>query len=225
MAQRDRWFSLGFGAAALSAIAIGFGPSFYLRPGRLPALAPVVIAHGLLFTSWVVLFIVQAALVAAGGSALHRRLGVAGAGLAATMVVSAPPMAVSLARRGLPPGDPIGFLLVVLTDLLLFGTFVGAGLYHRHRRETHQRLMMLALVSLLPPAISRWPVAIAHPAPVIAGTITVFVLAAPVADWLASRRIDRVSLWGGVAVLVSLPLRFAVAHTAAWQAVANRLIH
>lgn len=219
----DRWFYIGITVAALGAIVIGFGPSFY-RPGTLPTLAPCVVMHGLLFSSWVVLFLVQASLVAAGKPKLHRRLGVAAAGLAVIMVVTAPPMAVALARRGLPPGEPLEFLLVILTDLLLFGAFVGAGLYNRRRSETHKRLMVLAMVSLLPPGISRWPIAVKHPAPVIMGVMLVFLAAAPICDLLAGRRLNRVSLWGGIAVLVSLPLRFAAAQTAVWRMFANWLI-
>jgi len=190
----------------------------------MPALSPRVVAHGLLFSSWVILFLVQATLVAAGQSKLHRRLGVAAAGLAAIMVVTAPPMAVALARRGLPPGQPLEFLLVILTDVLLFGVLVGAGLYYRGRRETHKRFMVLAMVSMLPPGISRWPIAVTHPAPVIMGVMLVFLAAASIADLLARRRLNRVSLWGGVAVLVSLPLRFAVAQTAVWHSFASWLI-
>jgi hypothetical protein len=43
-------------------------------------------------------------------------------------------------------------------------------------------------------------------------------------DLLARHRLNRVSLWGGLVVLLSLPLRFAVAHTTAWHSVASWLI-
>jgi hypothetical protein len=144
--------------------------------------------------------------------------------LAVIMLITAPPMAVDLARRGLPPGEPLEFLLVILTDLMLFTIFVAAGLYNRHRSKTHKRLMLLAMVSMLPPSIGRWPIAVKHPAPVIIGIMLVFLAAAPIFDLLVRRRLSRVSLWGGLAVLVSLPLRFAVAQTAAWHALANWLV-
>jgi hypothetical protein len=72
-------------------------------------------------------------------------------------------MAVELARRGLPRGEPREFLLVILTDLLLFAIFVAAGIYNRHRSKAHKPLMLLAMVSMLPPSISRWPIAVKHP--------------------------------------------------------------
>jgi hypothetical protein len=43
--------------------------------------------HGLLFTAWVLLFLLQAMLVATRRVKLHMRLGIAGAALPAVMVV------------------------------------------------------------------------------------------------------------------------------------------
>lgn len=72
-----------------------------------------------------------------------------------------------LAKRGLPAGDPLVFLLVILTDLFLFAVFVAAGICYRARGETHKCFMVVGTVSMLPPAISRWPIAASHPAPVV----------------------------------------------------------
>ena len=134
-----RWFYSGISVAVLGVVVTGFGPSFYVRPATMPALATRVVVHGILFSGWVALFLVQTALVRTGQTKMHRRLGVAAAGRAAIMVITAPPMAVALARRGLPPGQPLEFLLVILTDLFFFGLFVGAGIYNRRRSETHKR--------------------------------------------------------------------------------------
>jgi hypothetical protein len=51
---------------------------------------------------------------------------------------------------------------------------------------THKRLMLLAMVSMLPPSISRWPIAVKQPAPVIMGDVLLFLAAAPISDLLAS---------------------------------------
>jgi hypothetical protein len=50
------------------------------------------------------------------------------------------------------------------------------------------------------------------------------IAAAPVYDLIARRRPNPMSLWGGLALLASGPLRFAVAKTAAWHHFASWLI-
>ena len=218
-----RWFYVGMAFASLVTIFIGFAHSFYLRPATMPALAPIVVVHGIVFTCWVLLFLTQTALVASGNTNLHRRLGIATACLAGLLIGLGLVIAFPAARRGALPGDPLAFLLVMLTDLLFFTVFAFAGLYNRRRSETHKRLMLLAMINLLPPAISRWPIAVGHP-PVIACIFIAFLAAAPIYDLVARRRPNPISLWGGFAVLVSLPLRFAISQTEAWHRVARWLI-
>lgn len=111
----------------------------------------------------------------------------------------------------------------MFVDLLLFGAFVGAAIIYRRRPELHKRLMVLGMVSMLPPAISRWPIAIRHVA-IIPAVLLLFVLATPAFDYLAQRRQHPVTVWGGIVVVLSLPIRFAIAHTAAWHAVASWLV-
>lgn len=219
-----RWFSVVMALAAVAVVIVGFWPSFYARPSTMPIMRPIVIAHAVMFSSWMALFVVQTTLVATHRLRLHRWLGIAGAGLAATMAVTAPIMAVGLARRGEPAGDPLVFLLVITTDVVLFAALVSAAIYYRRRAETHRRLMLLALVTLLPPALTRWPWIVRHPAPGIMAMSLLFLAAAPLADVIARRKPHVISLWGGLAVLVAQPLRFAIAQTAAWHQVARWLI-
>src|SRR5262249_39033367 len=157
------------------------------------------------------------ALVATQHVRVHRRLGILAALWATTMLVTGPPLAVDLARRGLPPGtDPLVFLLVMLVDLLVFAAFVGAGVLSRCYAETHKRFMLLAMTSLLPPGIGRWAIAERNPAPVVMVALIVFLAAPLVADRLSRRRLNRVSLWGGILLFASLPVRFAIGQTATW---------
>lgn len=219
-----RWFYVWMAVASAVTVFSGFAPSFYLRPrASLPPLAPAVVAHGTIFTSWFVLFLVQTTLVAAGRTRLHRQLGLAALGLAVLIVVSGPAMAIGAARRGTLPGDPLAFLHVILVDVLAFGIFAAAGLYYRHRPEAHKRLMLLATVSILPPAISRWPLAVKQPA-VIPIVLVLFVGAMLMHDRLSRGRFHAVSLWGGLALVASGPLRFAVSQTESWHRIAMWLI-
>src|SRR5678815_4136309 len=89
----------------------GFARTYYLRlvsggPTATLSGGPFTTAfhvHGALFTAWVLLFIVQTALISSRRVAVHRRLGIAGAVLAAAMVAAGALVAVSAAARGAAP--------------------------------------------------------------------------------------------------------------------------
>jgi uncharacterized membrane protein YozB (DUF420 family) len=224
-AKRRAWFYSGMAVAALMVVFSGFGSRFYLRPVDLPALSIRVIAHATLFSTWVLLFVAQTLLVSTGQTAAHRRLGLAAAVVAAVMVVSSPPLAIGLARRGGPVGaDPLAFFLIIVTDVVLFGVFVTVALVWRRRRELHKRLMLLAMIVVMPASISRWPIAVKNPAPVIGGVLLAFILAMVVNDVATRRRPHPATIVGGLVVLLSQPLRFAVSQTAAWHRFAAWLI-
>jgi len=219
--RATRRFHVGLAIAVLATVFSGFGFSIHSRlaTGSIP---PSAVVHGMLFFSWVLLFAIQIGLVAAGRVRVHRALGVGASALALVLVLSAPPLGIDAARRRVLPGDSLEFLLVMFVDLLLFGAFVGAAIYFRHRPELHKRLMVLGMVSLLPPAISRWPIAARHVA-IIPVVLLFFLFATPMFDFLARRRQHPVTVWGGVSLVLSMPIRFAIAHTAAWHATASWL--
>ena len=94
--KHDRLFYGGMAVAMGLTVFAGFASTYYLRlltggPKATLSGGPfttLVYVHGTLFTAWVLLFIVQTALVASRRVAVHRRLGVAGAVLAAAMVAA-----------------------------------------------------------------------------------------------------------------------------------------
>src|SRR3712207_7227817 len=106
--------------------------------------------HGLIFSSWIVLLLAQTLLVAAKRTAVHRRLGWAGAGLAALMILVGTFTAVVRAKIvEVPPGSasPLIFLTIPLGDMLVFALLAGAAIYYRRKLDVHKRLMLLATIS------------------------------------------------------------------------------
>ena len=183
--------------------------------------------HGALFTAWVLLFIVQTALISSRRVAVHRRLGVAGAVLAAAMVVAGASIAIVTAARGsAPPGmTAVAFLVIPLFDLVLFAGFVSAALVMRRNKEAHKRLMLLAYVSIITAAIARLPGVLPLGPPAFFGLSLLFVIAGVVyATPSRAARVRRAYLWGGAIIVISIPLRLAIATTGAWQAFAKLLI-
>jgi hypothetical protein len=229
----DRLFYSSIAIALGLTVFGGFAPTYYFRfldggptatlgGGPFTALVHV---HGALFTSWVLLFIIQTALVANRRVAVHRRLGIAGAVLAAGMVVAGTAVAISTAAQG--PGadgaDPLVFLVIPLFDMVLFPTFVITALVMRRDKEAHKRLMLLAYVTIVTAAVARLPGVLELGPPAFFGLSFLFVVAGAVYDFLSRGRVHRVYLWGGALILVSVPVRLAISGTAAWRALAELL--
>jgi hypothetical protein len=219
-------------AMALTVFA-GFAPTYYLRlfsggPKVTTSHAPfttLVYVHGALFTAWVLLFIVQTALVASRRVAVHRRLGVAGAVLAGAMIVAGTSLAIATAARGgAPPGvDPLAFLAIPLFDMILFTTFVSTALVRRRDKEAHKRLMLLAFLSIIVAAVARLPGMIPLGPPAFFGAAMLFLVAAAAYDFVSRGRVHPVYLWGGALLVISVPLRLAISATGAWRTLAELL--
>ena len=230
-AGRDRWFFTGMAIAVVATVVAGFAPTYYLKPlFATPALPLSVHVHGALFTAWVLLFAAQTSLVAANRTDLHKRLGIGGALLAAAMVVSGTFVAIDSARRARPAlgalaGAPPSFVLVIpLASVVVFTILVGLGLYYRRRAETHKRLMLLATIALLPPALGRIQLLNAVGPQAFFGITVLFIVVVVAYDYWTRRRVHAVSLWGGLFLALSFPGRIAVGHTDAWLTFARWLV-
>lgn len=210
-------------------VLAGFARTYYLKVlYDTPALPGYLVHfHGLVMTSWVVLFVVQVMLVANGRVRLHRRLGIAGLVLAGLVVVVGVMTAVAAAARGHSPGPPpLVFLVVPLGDIVVYAVLVGTALWFRRRPALHKRLMALGAVSLLTPAIARIPLQfIATGGPLAFFGLTDVVLLGCVAyDTIVHRRLHRGMALGALFIIVSQPLRLLVGATDAWLWFATRLV-
>ena len=224
---RHRLFYTALPIAMALAVFVGFAPTYYLKGAYgTPALAPLYHLHGFMFTCWMLLMIAQPALVAARRTPLHRKVGVAGGVLAAGMVVAALAVSLDLGRRGAsPPGvPPLVFLVVPLTTVVVFPALIGAALLWRNQPETHKRLMLIGTMELVTAGFGRWPV-IGPIGPLAYFAATdVFLLAMLVYDRIVRGRFHPATVWGGLFLVASQPLRLMVGGTAAWQAFARWLI-
>jgi hypothetical protein len=221
---QDRRFYSGMSLLIAAIVFAGFSRSFYLsRWLDGPALSPLRIVHGLVFSAWIVLLVVQTALIAGGRRDIHRRLGVAGAVLAAAMVVLGTVLAIWNAREGrAPPGvPPLPFLIIPLFDMLVFAPLVAAAVWYRRRSETHKRLMLIATISLMAAPVARLPTALAAAGPPFYfGVVDLLLLMGVLYDLATRRKVHPVYVWGGLAILASQVIRLALSGTGAWLAVA-----
>lgn len=228
--RADRVFYSSMAIVLAVTVFIGFAPTYYLRAlfGAPPtvtgatSLSPLAHLHGALFTGWVLLFIVQTALVASHRTRLHQRLGIAGGVLAAAIVVVGVRTAVASAARGAaPPGvDPLAFLSIPLFDMLLFASFVSAALWYRGQREAHKRLMLLAYISIIAAAMARFPGVLPYGPLVFFGLAFLFLVTAVMYDLVSRRRVHAAYVWGGALLVLSVPLRLIISGTATWRTIA-----
>jgi len=222
-ARESRIFHTGMAIALLITAIAGFGPTYFFKPFHpSPPLSPLLHAHGMVFTAWLVLLIVQSGLIRADRADLHKRVGLFGAALAAGVVVLGLAVAREAARRGTSADGmtPLAFMIFPFGQILLFGGFVGAGLWNRRRPEIHRRLILLGTITMMTPAISR----MVDRRSVLAMFLTVgFVVVAMIHDWLSRRRVHPVYIVGGLILLVSGPLRAVIGNSAAWQSFARLL--
>ena len=226
--SRDHRFFTAMAVAATLTVFVGFAPTYYFRGiSAARPLSGLVHLHGMLSTGWMLLFLVQTGLVSARRTDIHRRLGVAGAALAVLELIVGYLTAVEAARHGVtPPGGPppLAFLAVPIGTLLAFAILVGAGIYHRATPETHKRLMLLATIALLTPAIARFRWFMGHSGPPLAITGTsLFVVVCILYDRISHGRIHPAFLWGGLFVIGSLAVRFGMTQLDGWLVMARWL--
>ena len=94
--RKRRRFYIGAAVFSILLAFAAFGPSLIDHSRRFAPPSPLYIAHGATNLAWLVLFLVQATLVARGRVATHRRLGWAGPVSAAAVIV----MAVAIVIEG-----------------------------------------------------------------------------------------------------------------------------
>lgn len=147
----DRWMIPALVAAIWVVVFTGFIPSIVLHVRAQGFVYPLIVhLHALAFVGWLILLSVQVTLVETGRTAWHRRLGIAGAALAAAMVILGPSVALIMGRAafGSPFWDP-PFLSIEFAIMLVFAVLVVAALLLRERDAAgHKRLILLATMSL-----------------------------------------------------------------------------
>lgn len=196
-------------ALIISAITFaGFAKNFYLRAwiGTRPITAMVHV-HGWFMTAWVVLFLTQTLLIAKRRSDLHRKLGIAGAFLAFVIVtLGIYTISNSIFRQHPDANLRLFSLLYVAFDgisLLLFGGLVIAALRARLSPQVHKRLMLMAMLSLLPPAYGRFVAYFTHVGieAIVLGLMSATVLLCIAIDAVRHRRLHPTLAWCGALVI------------------------
>lgn len=235
--QIERMFYFLSGCLLLLIVVIGF-KQFYMH-GRASdggpvtqAILPLVILHGVAMSSWIVLLVVQSSLIVKGNYKLHMTLGIAGAVLAALLVIVG--LTTAIASVHYNPDGYKGiwgarrFLSLMLTNVLGFGILAGIGLKYRRRPEVHRPMMFLATLFVAGPAgLFRIP---AITGPVMGAIHSIFATWVPMLvlgtllvliKSLVTRSWDKYFAAGFAGIVFACALQVFVSGTAWWLRLAG----
>ena len=226
----ERTFFSGMAIAMVLLTFVGFAPTYYFASAfHAKPLVPITHAHGIVFSAWMLLYLVQNALVYVGRRDLHRWLGTAGAGLAVLVFVLGVWVAIDSGHfnRVAPGRDQPTFLVFPLVNITFFACLAGAAIWKRAESAAHKRLMLLATIALVTTPLARITTMLGSPAPPPIGgmILTDFLFGALILFDLRQRgRLHYVTKWVGAAFVVSQPLRVMLGRTDAWQSFAHALL-
>lgn len=226
---RERRFFLYMAIAIFVTVVSGFGSQILARRAWFTDFPWQVHVHAAVFSSWIVIYVVQSWLVVdARNLALHRRLGWLGAGIATVMVplgIAATLMAI--ARGSITGIFPLGlFLALDVLHIVGFAALTAAAVRMRRRADWHKRLMLCGTVLATAPALSRLfgflPLGGFVPLAVIVALL-LFVAAGIAFDLATWRRVHPAYWWGTGAVMLVELMIVPIGFSAPVVAFANHL--
>ncbi len=219
---------LGLALTIAFVVAFGFGQTFRTKIVHPRSPLPwILYFHIGLFASWVLLFVTQAAFIRFNRRRWHRRLGLAGIAVGASMPFVGVATAISMARFHAATGHPqaVSFLAVPFSDMLAFGIAFCLALYWRRNPAFHARLMLLASCALTAAAFARFPAWLV-PRGFYYVAAEMLMIVAISLDWLTTRRIHPVYGYGlpSVAAIHATSTWLSIAAPPAWVAIAHAIL-
>lgn len=232
-AQGRSGYYFWMSALLLALVLIGFAPTLYLRAffprTAEPNMPFYLYLHGAVLTGWFVWLTSQAWLVRSGRTVVHRRMGWIGVAIAAGAVMAGPTATFGVIGRLQAAGldfdtdmSALPFLGVEgvtmlefaspivwgnLIGIAVFGALVTAAVLLRKRPEYHKRLIVIASMGIIAPAlarISRWPVFGGEDSGLVPIVGLALLLSVAGHDWLRLRKIHPATIAGTVAVLAGV---------------------
>lgn len=226
--ERDHIFFLSMAIALAVTVVGGFATQALAGRVDIPHVPFWVHLHGLVFLSWMVLYVTQNALILRGSIALHRQLGWLAAGLACVMLPLAATTASMAVRLGRTPPffRPDFFLSLSILELAGFAGLTAAAIALRKRTEWHRRLMLSGTIVLSGPAWGRL-----LPMPLLGGwgeyavlaVLLLYLAVGMIYDLRTRGRVHPAYLWGAGTIAATILLLQPLANTPPIAALAAAL--
>lgn len=222
--DRRNGFYVLLGLIGVTVAVTGFSTTYFFPMAEGSFRAPLIVhLHGIAAFGWIVLFLLQPALIRLNAFPVHKLAGMAAIPIAGAVLIGGAGTGVFAVNRDLANGlGDFAYASIVGTvaGLLIFFSLVMAGILNRRRPEVHKRLMVLATIILLWPAWFRlrhiFP-AIPNPEVMLALLAAdSLILLAMVRDKLAEGRVHPVYLWIGPAIFGEQTLEVILFGSPGW---------
>ncbi len=216
----DKYFY--FSMSLLIAVIVVYGFSHTVGQNLLHPAVPrptLLWFHSVVFSAWVVFFILQSALVRTRNLRVHRATGWFGAALGAVIPVLGISVAIVMARfktHQLHQADAATFMLVPFLDICCFTSTFWLAIHWRRKPEFHRRLVLMATCALTAAAFGRFPESVLPGLAFYAG-VDVLILLGMARDVIVNRRVHRVYAVGLPAFAVcQVAVVYAIVTVPAW---------
>jgi len=216
-ARSERFFPI-MTLVVIAFIVIGFGSAIVARGnGYVPP--PALLMHGTVTLAWFALTLVQALLIRRANFALHKTLGWASIALALLIVVlgyTTTAHAILNPQWSIAGFDSVGSAIFPFFDIVTFLILYTLGILQRKKREAHKRLMVLAGVMMMDPAVARTAILLLGAPPLALLIEFAILLAFPIYDWRTRGRPHWASIFGLALFAACFALRLGLGGTEAW---------
>jgi hypothetical protein len=221
---RARLFFVGFAAVSVAVVLAGFARTFFVPVAHGAFRAPLTVyVHASCFFAWVSLLVVQTVLAYSRKLSWHRHLGWSSAVLIPAMTGSGVAVSLWATARDLRAGQGVAalaFFFGLLMDVASFAALASIAVVMRRKPDIHKRLIVIATIGALGPAIGRIPVI---------GTLTTpitvaLVLSVAAYDLVSRSHVHGATRWGGVALLAGQFAQAPVGGTTLWLTMAQRIM-
>lgn len=156
--QSDGLFFKVYLAAIWMAMAVGFAWDAWQKflAGKLDY-PPIIHIHAVIFVAWLVLFTVQVLQIERGSLARHRQLGRLAIVLTPAMLIAGPWASIAMDRiKYGHPKTAFPFMAIQFTNVTAACGLIVAGLLKRKDASAHKRLMLMSVMALMEPGLSRF---------------------------------------------------------------------
>ena len=225
----ERLFFGGMTILLCVIVYVGFARSYYGAGMALPHSSPILRVHAAVFTLWMLVLVLQSALISGRRIAWHRTVGTIAFLLPPIMLFLGVAVTLDMFRRGksIPGLDPVSSLAIPLINIGVFGILIGAAWRARRQPAAHKRLILIATICLSIAALNRfgrfpWNRDLWNHFGLTVGSgtaVDIGILCSMVAafDFLSIGRIHRTTAWAAPVAIITAAIEGPIGRSSGWH--------